>query len=75
MPKNIKPIKNNDNKITAIRNKRKDMIIKLNKIKKVFEEAKIYYEDNYDLEISVDKLGDETVKTVIQKGKRNVLLE
>jgi len=33
MPKNIKPIKNNDNKITAIRNKRKDMIIKLNKIK------------------------------------------
>ena len=26
------------------------------------------------VEISVDKLGDKTVKTVIQKGKRNVLV-
>jgi len=36
MPKNIKPLRNNDNKISsinAVRNKKKEMIIKLNKIK------------------------------------------
>ena len=41
----------------------------------MFEEAKMFYEDNYAVEISVDKLGDRTVKSVIQKGKKNVLLE
>jgi len=56
-------------------NKSEHFDISLKTIKKVFEEAKIFYEDKYDVEISVDKLGDKTVKTVIQKGKRNVLLE
>ena len=56
-------------------NKSEHLDVSLNRIKKVFEEAKLYYEERYgDVKISVDKLGDKNVKTVIQKGKRNVLV-
>ena len=55
-------------------NKSEHFDVSLNKIKKVFEEAKIFYEKKYGFEISVDKLGDKTVKTVIRMGNRNVLV-
>ena len=55
-------------------NKSKHFDTSINTIKRVFEEAKIYYEENYDVKISVDKSEDKNVETVIQKGKRNVLV-
>ena len=56
-------------------NKSEHFDISLKTIIKVFEEAKTFYEDKYaNVEISVDKLGDKTVKTVIRKGNRNVLV-
>ena len=55
-------------------NKSEHFDVSIKKIKQVFEEAKIYYEENYNLKTSVDKLEDKIVKTVIQLGKRNVLI-
>lgn len=54
-------------------NKTEHFDVSLTKIKKVFEEAKKWYESEYDVKIYVDKLEDKVVKTVIKKGKRNIL--
>lgn len=56
-----------------IANKTEHFDTSIRKIKKVFEEAKEYYEKNYEVKISVDKLKDKIVKRVMKKGNKNIL--
>ena len=55
-------------------NKSEHFDTSISKIKRVFDEAKLFYEGSYDVGISFDKLEDKNVKTVKQVGKRNVLI-